>query len=243
MKYTTQQLIDNILAFSALNGRAPVHKDNPGGVHSTTYERAFGSWNAALTAAGLCVNKRVDAVIVPCICEFCGAPFDRTNYETHRFCSRLCANKSRRVHPEIKKRTRDEWKQELKQKATDYRNQPFENIGWDVQREIVLSEQNHCCNKCGLSEWLGVTLSLEVDHIDGNNQNNNRENLEGLCPNCHSITPTWRGRNKPVKNGVNEVTDEFLKECLASTPNIRQALLKAGLAAKGNNYARAKLLL
>ncbi len=68
-------------------------------------------------------------------------------------------------------------------------------------------------------------------------------NLEGLCPNCHSITDTWRGRNKPSKNGVNIVTDEFLLQCLTETNNIRQGLLKAGLSAKGNNYARAKKLL
>jgi len=38
--------------------------------------------------------------------------------------------------------------------------------------------------------------ALELDHIDGNNKNNTLKNLRWLCPNCHSMTSTWRGRNK-----------------------------------------------
>lgn len=52
-----------------------------------------------------------------------------------------------------------------------------------------------CMNsKCNLKEWLGNTLVLELDHIDGNRKNNNLVNLRLLCPNCHSQTSTWRGR-------------------------------------------------
>lgn len=92
--------------------------------------------------------------------------------------------------------------------------------------------------RCGLDEWLGEKLVLELEHKDGNNQNNIRENLEALCPNCHSLTPTWRGRNKSnVK-----VTDKDLLIALANTKNIHQALLSVGLAAKGTNYGRAKAL-
>lgn len=120
---------------------------------------------------------------------------------------------------------------------------PFDQLGMENRRRRVLEEQDHRCNKCGISEWQGVKITLELDHIDGNTQNNARLNLEGLCPNCHSITDTWRGRNKPSRNGVSEVTDSYLLQCLREASNIRQGLLRAGLAAKGNNYARAKKLL
>ena len=50
------------------------------------------------------------------------------------------------------------------------------------------------CESCGLVEWLGVKLSLELHHKDGDRFNNKFENLEILCPNCHSITPNFRGR-------------------------------------------------
>jgi hypothetical protein len=41
-----------------------------------------------------------------------------------------------------------------------------------------------------------LSPELELDHIDGNYQNNALGNLRLMCPNCHSLTPTFRGRNK-----------------------------------------------
>lgn len=52
------------------------------------------------------------------------------------------------------------------------------------------------CSCCKGSEWLGKPMPLELDHIDGNNKNNSLNNLRLLCPNCHTLTPTYRGRNK-----------------------------------------------
>ncbi len=52
------------------------------------------------------------------------------------------------------------------------------------------------CTGCGLGDWLGKPLVLEVDHIDGNPSNNAPENLRLLCPNCHSQTPTWKNRKR-----------------------------------------------
>ena len=47
------------------------------------------------------------------------------------------------------------------------------------------------CVICGISEWLGQPLTLQVDHIDGDDRNNTLENLRLLCPNCHAQTETW----------------------------------------------------
>ena len=44
----------------------------------------------------------------------------------------------------------------------------------------------HKCNACGISEWNGQPLVLEIDHIDEQYWNNTQENLQFLCPNCHS---------------------------------------------------------
>jgi hypothetical protein len=52
------------------------------------------------------------------------------------------------------------------------------------------------CYKCGLKEWLGQPISLELEHINGNHCDNRIENLTLLCPNCHAQTPTYRGRKK-----------------------------------------------
>lgn len=60
-----------------------------------------------------------------------------------------------------------------------------------IQAGILLPR----CSRCGLTEWLGQSLSLELHHINGKNKDNRLENLQLLCPNCHSQTPTYSGRN------------------------------------------------
>ena len=63
-------------------------------------------------------------------------------------------------------------------------------------RLIAEGIKDAICESCGIGEnWNGKDLVLELDHIDGNNTNNSLENLRILCPNCHSQTPTFRGRN------------------------------------------------
>lgn len=176
-----------------------------------------------------------------------------------RFCSKSCANS--RVFSEEAKLKKSlalkgrkgcrpvdfdytKWRKSIKEsRLKKYLATPFDKLGPENRRRRVFEEQKYACKKCNLTEWLGQPLILELEHKDGNNQNNSRENLEGLCPNCHSLTETWRGRNKPRFNGEKKVSDEELIHSLKNQPNIRQALLQVGLAAKGNNYNRAKNLM
>lgn len=63
------------------------------------------------------------------------------------------------------------------------------------------------CQTCGCNgNWQNGIISLQVDHKNGNNTDNRIENLRYLCPNCHALTETYRGRNKALKSKCREFT-------------------------------------
>lgn len=155
-------------------------------------------------------------------CEKCGDVHDGS-YGSGRFCcsecahSRICSEETKskiaeslrlshstgRIKVELTK-----WR-EAGAKHSELRRQQapqkrlervFDDLCWGSKRMRVIQEQNGTCSKCGLTEWLGQKIPLEIDHVDGDHNNDSRENLRALCPNCHALTPTWRGRNnKQVK--------------------------------------------
>jgi len=59
-------------------------------------------------------------------------------------------------------------------------------------REGLIKNQ---CSRCGISDWRGKPLAIHIDHINGAKNDWRLENLRMLCPNCHSQTPTFGGRN------------------------------------------------
>lgn len=74
-----------------------------------------------------------------------------------------------------------------------------------IKKYILRNELlEYKCQMCGCDgNWQGKILSLELDHIDGDNTNNELPNLRWLCPNCHATTDTYAGKN--AKNRHSEV--------------------------------------
>jgi len=204
------------------------------------------------------------------VCKKCGTEFE-VRKDFVNYCSWKCRNGNELDEEAKKKISRgvkkfldnlsddeyENWKQNAhknckangkrlseiwKQKILDT---PLHELKFNRLRKRIIFEQESECNGCGIKEWRGHFLSLELEHKDGDNQNNERENLEALCPNCHSITDTWRGRNKRNgrKLGEFKVSNKDLLNALINEKNVRQALISVGLAGKGANYKRAYSLL
>ena len=75
-------------------------------------------------------------------------------------------------------------------------NSTYKNIARLKIRLVKEGYLEYKCARCGISEWMGEPISLQLDHQNGKNNDHRLENLRFLCPNCHSQTETYAGKNK-----------------------------------------------
>ncbi len=115
-------------------------------------------------------------------CLNCNEPI----YKRNKFCSNKCQKEY-------------EYKEYIKK----WKNNEETGIRGEYQismhiKTYLFNKYNNRCAKCGWGEMNIYTqnIPLEVEHIDGNYQNNVEENLILLCPNCHSLTSTYKGANR-----------------------------------------------
>lgn len=99
-----------------------------------------------------------------------------------------------------------------------------------LRRLIDAGYKERKCEKCGGTEWLGQPIPLQLHHKDGVHNNNTLTNLQALCPNCHSLTDTFAGKNIKKRKKIN--------------PHIRKA--KTGVSEDGkklyDGYGNYKIL-
>ena len=77
-------------------------------------------------------------------------------------------------------------------------------------RNYLLNKNNYKCELCGWGETNPYTrtIPLEIHHKDGNYLNNSEDNLQVLCPNCHSLTETIKSHNKSGRKGRKKYYDD-----------------------------------
>lgn len=90
-----------------------------------------------------------------------------------------------------------------KKNVQEYLKENFTcSSSWLRKRLIKEGLKEERCEGCKLDSWRGGVIPLELDHINGDNKDNRIENLRVLCPNCHALTDTYRGKNIGMRGGV-----------------------------------------
>ena len=77
-------------------------------------------------------------------------------------------------------------------------------------KKYLIHKYGEKCMKCEWNEKHPITekIPIELEHKDGNSENNSLDNLELLCPNCHSLTPTYKALN--IGNGRHKRRERYL---------------------------------
>lgn len=122
-----------------------------------------------------------------CYCLNCGKDITSAKNTFHKYCSNQCQHQYQY----------NQWIEKYKQDNSIAESSKRGQIPQFLRHYIFDKFENKCC-KCGWSEInpFTNTIPLEIDHIDGNYKNNSENNLQLLCPNCHSLTSTYRGANR-----------------------------------------------
>jgi len=142
--------------------------------------------------AGLSRGKRPDASGIK-ICNQCQKQY-KSYIPTAKYCSPKC-HKDYEFNLIIEK-----WKNGIEK---GYYGKTFLIAPW-LRKYLFIKYENKCC-KCSWNQLHPITekVPLEVNHIDGDASNCKENNLELLCPNCHSLTPNFRALNKSSKRKRN----------------------------------------
>lgn len=91
------------------------------------------------------------------------------------------------------------------------------------------------CSECGIDNWQGESITLELDHVNGIRNDNRFDNLRLLCPNCHNQIPNFRGK----KNiGKIKATECDIIAAVKVSKSVNEVLNRLGLSENSRNRLR-----
>lgn len=90
------------------------------------------------------------------------------------------------------------------------------------ERLISTGIKEYKCECCGISEWLGKPISLQLHHLNGIHNDNRLSNLQLLCPNCHSQTANYgtKGRGLVIKRKCDNLPVEDIKKIISTVEEV-----------------------
>lgn len=149
-------------------------------------------------------------------CENCKQEHDES-YGSGRFCSSKCARgfATKAKRPEISRRVsmtlqkekhctlcgKVWWKEPGEGYSANFRcqhcrevagkNKSWDDVSLPTKKARLIRERSHKCEDCGITTWKDKPVVLELHHVNANREDNSKQNLQLLCPNCHSTTPNF----------------------------------------------------
>jgi len=144
------------------------------GIETTNEKFCSRSCAASVNNRGIVRNGRKHE---PYNCIVCGTEKYARPQQRARYCSIKCQQKyqhDQRIQ---------EWKTSGK-------------IGKTTLKKYLIDTWGHYCYVCGIGDWNGKTIVLELEHKNGKSWDNSEENVALICPNCHSQTDTYKGANR-----------------------------------------------
>jgi len=191
------------------------------------------------------MKKQIKKILA---CEICKREEERSIHAS-KFVCRNCRKEGKKLFRIEDSQRRKEIARKAAlskhEKYLENRERKIRNADWSQltnceKRERILMEQNGKCMSCGISqEWNNKPLKFELDHMNGNRNDNRRENLRLICPNCHSQTNNYKNRNIP-KPGKTIYKEEEIVKALEKCDSIYKAMKKLGMNPHGGNYRRIR---
>lgn len=130
-------------------------------------------------------------------CTHCNTEHPVRKTSGNKFCDNTCQGAHKWIHETIPRIERGE----------------CTHNSSGTLKKYMIEKHGETCACCGLGNvWNGKPITLQLDHIDGDSDNNFPSNLRLICPNCHTQTETFGSKGKGNRYSKSSKRNEYLRE-------------------------------